>query len=206
VAEIAERGGRASSRASALGAGWECDRIGAFAELVPDGHGFTWLNPRTLWRSRNEVIAHLFGDPSPAARRRWVAALRERDGDGDFRIDRRDLGDTCSFLVLGDTGEGDASQYAVVPVMLKVGADTGFAIIASDVVYPAGSGNEYEDKFFRPYQDYRAPIYAVPGNHDWYDGLGGFMRVFCGMPLIDGITPRGLRGLLWRKPERIDEE
>lgn len=206
VAKIAERGGRVSSRTSALGAGWECDRIGTFADLVPDGNGFTWLNPRTLWRSRNEVIAQLFGDPSPAARRRWVAALRERDGDGDFRIDRRDLGDTCSFLVLGDTGEGDASQYAVVPVMLKVGADTGFAIIASDVIYPTGSGNDYEDKFFRPYQDYPAPIYAVPGNHDWYDGLGGFMRVFCGMPLIDGVTPGGLRGLLWRRPERIDEE
>ena len=206
VAKAAERGRQVSSRKSEGGAGWQCEQIGTFAALVPGDHSFTWLNPRTLWRSRNEILAHLFGDPSHDARRRWMAALRDREpGETDFRIDRRDLGANFSFLVLGDTGEGDASQYAVVPGMLKIGQGTGFAIIASDVVYPAGSGNEYEDKFFRPYQDYPAPIYAVPGNHDWYDGLGGFMRVFCGLPTVPGLAPRGLRGLLWRKPEKIDE-
>ncbi|MGI5288638.1 metallophosphoesterase family protein [Nonomuraea polychroma] len=107
--------------------------------------------------------------------------------------------------MLGDTGEGDASQYAVVPGMLKVGQGTSFAIVASDVVYPTGSGNEYGDKFFRPYKDYDAPIYAIPGNHDWYDGLGGFMRVFCDAPPLKPKPDPGLRGLLWRKPETIDE-
>jgi hypothetical protein len=48
----------------------------------------------------------------------------------------------------------------------------------SDVIYPIGDGNDYVDKFFRPYGGYLAPIYALPGNHDWYDGLGGFMRHF----------------------------
>ncbi len=89
--------------------------------------------------------------------------------------------------------------------MLKVGEGTSFAVIASDVIYPTGSGNEYEDKFFRPYKDYDAPIYAVPGNHDWYDGLGGFMRVFCDAPALKPTPDRWLRGLLWRKPEAIDE-
>ncbi|WP_236003070.1 metallophosphoesterase [Nonomuraea antri] len=107
--------------------------------------------------------------------------------------------------MLGDTGEGDASQYAVVPGMLKLGERTSFAVIASDVLYPAGSANEYGDKFFRPYKDYNAPIYAIPGNHDWYDGLGGFMRVFCDAPPLKPKPDRGLRGLLWRKPETIDE-
>ncbi|HEX4814420.1 MAG TPA: metallophosphoesterase [Nonomuraea sp.] len=107
--------------------------------------------------------------------------------------------------MLGDTGEGDASQYAVVPGMLRIGAETAFAIVASDVIYPTGSGNEYGDKFFRPYKDYDAPIYAIPGNHDWYDGLGGFMRVFCDAPPLKPRPDRGLRGLLWRKPETIDE-
>lgn len=89
--------------------------------------------------------------------------------------------------------------------MLKAGDDTSFAIIASDVVYPAGSGNEYGDKFFRPYKDYDAPIYAIPGNHDWYDGLSGFMRVFCDAPGLPPKPDRGLRGLLWRRPDTIDE-
>lgn len=89
--------------------------------------------------------------------------------------------------------------------MLKAGHGTSFAIIASDVVYPAGSGNEYGDKFFRPYKDYDAPIYAIPGNHDWYDGLSGFMRVFCDAPGLPPKPDRGLRGLLWRRPDTIDE-
>ncbi|MEU0565676.1 metallophosphoesterase [Nonomuraea sp. NPDC005983] len=204
VEVTAERGKQLSSRVSEEGAGWSCTQIGTFAQLRPGRKGFTWFNARTLWRSRNEILSGLFGDPSGQVRRRWVAEQEARGADPGFRI-RPDVGDSFDFLLLGDTGEGDASQYAVVPGLLKVGDGTSFAVIASDVLYPAGSGNEYGDKFFRPYQDYDAPIYAVPGNHDWYDGLGGFMRVFCDAPPLRPKPERGLRGLLWRKPEPIDE-
>ncbi|WP_067175902.1 metallophosphoesterase family protein [Microtetraspora niveoalba] len=204
------RSGRQSSRVSEAGAGWNCQEIGAFQSLRPNRATFTWLRPGTLWRSRNEILAQLFGDPSNEVRRRWVETQRERGAAPDFRI-FQDVGEDFAFLVLGDTGEGDASQYAVVPGLLKAGAGTSFAVIASDVIYPTGSGNEYGDKFFRPYKDYRAPIYAVPGNHDWYDGLGGFMRVFCDAPPLAArgegfrLSPSGLRGLLWKKPAKIDE-
>ncbi|MFJ2029871.1 metallophosphoesterase family protein [Streptosporangium sp. NPDC087985] len=210
VGQAAERGREVSSRVSEEGAGWSCVQVGSFKDLRPNEETFTWFSPRTLWRSRNEVLAGLFGDPSGQVRARWVAYQRDRGVDPSFRIPL-DVGPEFSFLVLGDTGEGDASQYAVVPGLLRLGADTAFAVIASDVIYPTGSGNEYDDKFFRPYQDYRAPIYAVPGNHDWYDGLGGFMRVFCDAPALEAeregfeLSPAGLRGLLWRKPEKIDE-
>ncbi|GAA4584195.1 metallophosphoesterase [Planotetraspora phitsanulokensis] len=210
VGTAAARGKQVSSRVSEEGAGWNCQRIGTFDKLRPSRNTFTWLSPATLWRSRNEILAQLFGDPSPEVRRRWVAAQRERGADPDLRI-KQEVGEEFSFLVLGDTGEGDASQYAVVPGMLKLGEDTSFAVVASDVIYPTGSGNEYGDKFFRPYQDYAAPIYAVPGNHDWYDGLGGFMRVFCDARPLEvqqqgfRLSPSGVRGLFWKKPDAIDE-
>ncbi|MCT9929436.1 metallophosphoesterase [Planotetraspora sp. A-T 1434] len=210
VGAAAARGKQVSSRVSEEGAGWNCQEIGTFAALRPNTNSFTWLNPKTLWRSRNEILSGLFGDPSAQVRRRWVAAQRERGVDPDFRI-THEVGEEYSFLVLGDTGEGDASQYAVVPGLLKLGSGTSFAVVASDVIYPTGSGNEYCDKFFRPYKDYRAPIYAVPGNHDWYDGLGGFMRVFCDARPLKverqgfRLSPGGLRGLLWKKPDPIDE-
>nr|SBO99051.1 FIG01130093: hypothetical protein [Nonomuraea gerenzanensis] len=204
VEVAAERGKQVSSRVSEEGAGWACVQPGAFAQLRPNKQGFSWLNVRTLWLSRNEILAGLFGDPSGEVRKRWVESQEARGIDPEFRI-KPSLGSQFSFLLLGDTGEGDASQYAVVPGMVKLGKDTSFAIIASDVIYPTGSGNEYADKFFRPYQDYDAPIYAIPGNHDWYDGLGGFMRVFCDAPPLKPKPDRGLRGLLWRKPETIDE-
>lgn len=200
----AERGKQLSSRVSEEGAGWACQRIGTFNDLRPDNKGFTWFSPRTLWHSRNQIVAGLFGDPSGKVRRRWVAEQEARGADPDFRV-KPEVGESFSFLLLGDTGEGDASQYAVVPGLLKVGEDTSFAVIASDVLYPAGSGNEYENKFFRPYKDYDAPIYAIPGNHDWYDGLGGFMRVFCDAPALPPKRDAGLRGLLWRRSETIDE-
>ncbi|MFD9943603.1 metallophosphoesterase family protein [Nonomuraea sp. NPDC059023] len=158
-----------------------------------------------MWRSRNEILAGLFGDPSGKVRQRWMEAQHARGVDPDHRI-TPPVGDSFQFLILGDPGEGDASQYAVVPGMLKVGKDTAFTVIASDVIYPTGAGNEYGDKFFRPYQAYDAPIYAIPGNHDWYDGLGGFMRVFCDAAPLRPTPDRGLRGLLWRKPEKIDED
>ncbi len=204
VEVAAERGKQLSSRVSEEGAGWACSQTGTFAQLRPNKQGFSWLNLRTLWLSRNEILAGLFGDPSGEVRSRWVKSQEARGIDPEFRI-KQPLGGNFSFLLLGDTGEGDASQYAVVPGMLKVGQGTSFAIIASDVVYPTGSANEYGDKFFRPYKDYDAPIYAIPGNHDWYDGLGGFMRVFCDAPPLKPKPDRGLRGLLWRKPETIDE-
>ncbi|MBN6054402.1 metallophosphoesterase [Nonomuraea sp. RK-328] len=205
VEAAAERGKQLSSRVSEEGAGWTCARIGTFDGLRPKSKGFTWLDPRTLWRSRNEILSGLFGDPSPEVRERWVSERLGGGADPGFRI-RPGLGGAFDFLLLGDTGEGDASQYAVVPGLLRVGQGTAFAVVASDVIYPAGSGNEYGDKFFRPYQDYDAPIYAIPGNHDWYDGLGGFMRVFCDAPPLKPRPVSGwLRALLWRRPETIDE-
>ena len=35
-----------------------------------------------------------------------------------------------------------------------------------DLVYPHGEQDGYRSQFWGPYADYRAPIFAVPGNHD----------------------------------------
>jgi hypothetical protein len=53
-------------------------------------------------------------------------------------LDRSDL-DSVRFLILGDTGEGDESQFALVPQLLEIGKDTHFMVICSDVVYPDGT-------------------------------------------------------------------
>jgi hypothetical protein len=200
-----------SSRNSATGAGWQCEQPGTFSELLPgQARNLSWLNPAVLWRSRNDILARWLGDPTDDERRRWVDHQLRAGVSPDFTIERDDP-ESFSFMLLGDTGEGDAPQYAVVPGFLKMSEGTRFAIISSDVIYPTGSVNEYDTKFFRPYQGYDAPIYAVPGNHDWYDGLGGFMRVFCGAPELPADSaPKFLsrawwRRLLWRNPDVPDE-
>ncbi|WP_123668202.1 metallophosphoesterase family protein [Actinocorallia herbida] len=191
-----------SPRSSQQLSRWDCAEPGVYPDLGPRP-ALSWMRPSVLWRSRNDVIAKWFGDPVDELRRRWVGVPDETP--------MRAEGEEFSFLVLGDPGEGDSSQYAVVPGMLKAGQGTDFAVFASDVNYPVGSINDYAQVFFKPYQAYPAPIYAVPGNHDWYDGLEGFMRVFCDR-IGDGAPgaswhPRWgpLARRLWRRPEPTDE-
>ncbi len=85
-----------------------------------------------------------------------------------------------SFIVIGDTGEGDASQQVLHDQLLAVAArdEVRFVVISSDVVYPNGSMNDYEAKFWLPFKGVDKPVYAIPGNHDWYDALEAFLATF----------------------------
>jgi hypothetical protein len=194
-----------SSRASASAAGWRCAKLGSFRTLLPRGDlPFSWLNPLPLWRSRNDKLARWFGDPTNDLRREWVRRLG--GPEQEFTISDHAGEEAVSVIVIGDTGEGDGSQYALVPALLKEGSGSDFMVIISDVIYPAGGIDEYEHKFYRPYKDYPRPIYAIPGNHDWYDDLTGFMFHFCRRdepaPTVAGPGSRWkrlLRHLLWRR-------
>lgn len=85
--------------------------------------------------------------------------------DGDF-----------SFVVIGDPGEGDPSQHALRGQVLASAAKDAvkFVMIASDVVYPLGEMKDYEPNFYLPLKGVRKPVYAIPGNHDWFNALDGF--------------------------------
>lgn len=72
-------------------------------------------------------------------RPRWIAAARGEDWTDDALAIHSHVGqDRLSFLVLGDPGEQDGSQYAVMPPLLAVGQDTDFMVICSDVAYDRG--------------------------------------------------------------------
>jgi len=107
-------------------------------------------------------------DPNPDARSRTVRWLLDRTADGPFRC-----------VILGDTGEGDYSQYGTLPVIRALQPD--FLIINGDVAYPAGTQDDYEHGFFRPYAGLGLPIWATPGNHDYYSEHRGreFHQIFC---------------------------
>ena len=85
-----------------------------------------------------------------------------------------------SFIVIGDTGEGDASQHALRDQLLTVAErdDVRFVAISSDVVYPNGSMIDYETNFWLPFKGVTKPVFAIPGNHDWYDALEAFLATF----------------------------
>jgi hypothetical protein len=211
-----------SSRDSLAGAGWTCREVGKFRGLISaKSRPFSWLSLAPLWRSRNQIVGSLLGDPTNNERRRWMEIQRKVGKLQPNLVlqEHADL-DEFSFLVVGDTGEGDPSQFAVVPPLLEVGKDTAFMVICSDVIYPSGDAEDYEATFYRPYKNYTRPIYALPGNHDWYDGLNGFMYHLCGAeapmqghapePISVGTDSKGaswrerLRRRLWRKPTEMD--
>jgi uncharacterized membrane protein HdeD (DUF308 family) len=85
-----------------------------------------------------------------------------------------------SFLVIGDTGEGGLAQHSLRDQYLFLGKrpDVKFLVLSSDVIYPAGAMRDYEPKFYLPFKGFTKPIYAIPGNHDWYDALEGFAANF----------------------------
>jgi len=157
------------------------------------GSGFEslrWSNLRTLISARDEKVAKKMRlDPAAAMRDAWIEALEivpvplivARRSDEPRRV-----------LLLGDTGDGSEAQAAVAQHLVgraeQPGSQFGCSevtavLIESDVVYPAGSVREQKRKFRDVYAGLRshAPIYAIPGNHDWNDGsLSGFMASFCG--------------------------
>jgi hypothetical protein len=38
--------------------------------------------------------------------------------------------------------------------------------------------HDYEANFYLPFHGFSKPIYAIPGNHDWFDALEGFNANF----------------------------
>jgi uncharacterized membrane protein HdeD (DUF308 family)/3',5'-cyclic AMP phosphodiesterase CpdA len=95
-----------------------------------------------------------------------------------------------SFIVIGDTGEGDASQHVLRDQLLAVSSreDVRFVVVSSDVVYPTGAMRDYENKFWLPFKGVTKPVFAIPGNHDWYDALEGFNATF--------LTPAAARAAM----------
>ena len=85
-----------------------------------------------------------------------------------------------SFIVVGDPGQGGLAQRELAKQIVRVSAqpDVRFLLISSDVVYPNGEMQDYEERFWSPYSGLTLPILAIPGNHDWYDGLDAFAATF----------------------------
>ena len=192
-------------------AGWQRGEPGSYRSLLPARHPATsWFRPRVLWATRNDRLAHWLRDPTDSERRRWVGARRAAGAPSDLVLRDHEHRDELSFLMLGDTGEGDASQFVVVPPLERVAEGADFMVICSDVIYPAGDVDEYVPKFYRPYRNFRGPIYALPGNHDWYDDLTSFMVHFCGAPGLPPVPERPVRlgsrewarRRLWRRPKQ----
>lgn len=162
------------------------------------GPGF-W-NLTNLWKSRTKIFradnstawryAHEAASPPPVERSVPFGAVIP-DLPRAFRI-----------AILGDTGEGDKSQYALLPLLHA--ADPDFMIINGDVAYPSGNPDDFIQGFFRPYHGLGIPVWATAGNHEYYSSDNGrtFYETFCGRGFGELWSRHGLRqvpqpGMYW---------
>jgi hypothetical protein len=77
-------------------------------------------------------------------------------------------------------------------------------IFGGDLVYPAADRIEYDQRLVKPYEnafpgmereegEERPHAFAIPGNHDWYDSLISFSRLFCSKRWFSGWRTRQSR-------------
>jgi len=159
-----------------------------------------WYSPSRLASIAVRVaVSTVFG--AFADRREAIAAARSLDPvaiDPAWDYSAASKSDFW-FDFLADTGDGWNSTYAMArllaqPELKPAGAATPLPrgrllVLGGDQVYPTPSEEDYRSRFSAPfqlaYENNRWPpeappdLYALPGNHDWYDGLTAFLQLFC---------------------------
>lgn len=162
-----------------------------------------WLSPTELARAAlKAVLATTFGN---YADKREVQAALSPGGvrvAHDYSKDRE-----VWFDYIADLGDGFNPTYAMSWLLarqslnvyrqvtesqpLHVLPEGRFVVFGGDQVYPTATRDAYRTRFidpmavaFRTTHPQAPPntvrdMFAVPGNHDWYDGLTSFSRLFC---------------------------
>ncbi|WP_166295263.1 metallophosphoesterase [Bradyrhizobium sp. 2S1] len=172
------------------------------AEHLAKFPGMTgWFEPKLLLKLLlNVIVSQMFGQyadrrlvhaaldkQSPSESRDWTDVTKEtqRD-DGDVWID-----------YIADLGDGFDATYAMAYLLaqphLEIRGYTELIprasalIMGGDAVYPTASRDSYNNQLRKPYsmawpdtfEKDGPPVFALPGNHDWYDGLVVFLAIFC---------------------------
>jgi hypothetical protein len=166
-----------------------------------------WFDPTQLARTGLQaVLSAIFG--SFADKREMQAALLATAQPSDYA----DHGDIWIDYV-ADTGDGWNSTYTVARLLGApelIVADQGTSlrlargrvlVLGGDQVYPTAKRDEYHNRFVGPFTaalpgvaDGPPPdMFALPGNHDWYDGLTSFLRLYCQNRRIGGWQTRQSR-------------
>jgi len=163
-----------------------------------------WFSPFELIRHAPDVLAAaVFGQRADT---RLTEALAAPDARFfDYSGGESSVGEFWMDFV-ADTGDGWNSTYAVASAVARPelilkdsrGAEHrtirgGLLVFGGDQVYPAASKELYKQKLVQawktalPRTDPPNPkVFAVPGNHDWYDSLVSFTRLFCSRDWLGG--------------------
>lgn len=136
------------------------------------------------------VLSLVFGN---FADKREMQAVAVQDEPYDFS-EKEELW----LDYISDLGDGFNPTYTLAQLMAKDAIEVGgmtlsrgdVLIMGGDEVYPTPEKIEYKNRLQGPYnaafpwkedepKEQKPKLFAIPGNHDWYDGLTNFLRLFC---------------------------
>ncbi|PYP80386.1 MAG: hypothetical protein DMD35_04580 [Gemmatimonadetes bacterium] len=152
-----------------------------------------WFDPGQLVRTAVDVvISAIFARNSD---RRVLDALSH---PAPVPCDLSSSHDELWLDYVADTGDGWNSTYAVAHALAQPTLDVtvdgerretrrgDVLVFGGDAVYPVASRDGYQRRLVGPYRTAlpasppsHPTVFAVAGNHDWYDSLVAFTRLFC---------------------------
>lgn len=150
-----------------------------------------WLDPLLLVKTGiATVISSIFGNYTD--KREIQVALNHDCDERDYSAEEE-----LWFDYVADTGDGFDATYTMAYTLAQKELQIegleqplprgSFLLMGGDQVYPKASRAEYRNRLQGPYQaalpyvkegEPQPHLYAIPGNHDWYDGLTSFLRIF----------------------------
>lgn len=157
-----------------------------------------WFDPHQLVDTAGRVLASGFTTSYTDTRELqalFPAQVADRSRPTDLWID-----------YVSDLGDGWNSTFSVASLIagdeLVIGDDDGthrtqraaILVMGGDQVYPVPTSTDYQNRLLGPYRAALpcAPpggspaLFAIPGSHDWYDGLVNFSNIFCRQRRIGG--------------------
>jgi hypothetical protein len=155
-----------------------------------------WFHPKELARAGVlALLSDLFG--SFADKREIQAALNQTPRESLRQYELEPADRDFWFDYVADLGDGFDATYSIAWLLaqesLTLNGESAptrrgrLLFMGGDQVYPTAGREEYLNRTVGPYRaalpylfdEANAPhLYALPGNHDWYDGLSAFLRQF----------------------------
>jgi hypothetical protein len=151
-----------------------------------------WYSPLQLADTGARVLLSLIVESW--ADKREIQASLPADPPHD-----RSTGDDIWIDFVADLGDGWNSTYTIASLLARpelsvADGSRSFStkrgevlVMGGDEVYPTSRIADYENRMLGPYRaalpwsdgSNHPDLFVIPGNHDWYDGLTNFMRIFC---------------------------
>lgn len=167
-----------------------------------------WYDPVQLIRTGMRALLATYVGQISDNRELQVGAGGRRSAQVVDYSDR----DSFGFDYVADLGEGYDASAAIARLVAADSVTVGgnelpradLLLFGGDQVYPDPSIAQYCERTLAPYQeacaevgDFTADLFALPGNHDWYDGLQAFTEIFIDDSDVVSRYPIGC----WRKAQ-----